>query len=98
MEPGIPEGARGQLRSFPVGGRPSPMPLDGRRVVARLKSQADPETGVYTLKRWKVTKIAPGGAVQGVTLQPDNKTSKPLIVTPGDLEVRVVAEYLETVG
>lgn len=30
------------------------MPLDGRRVVARLESQADPETGVYTLKRWKV--------------------------------------------
>jgi len=74
------------------------MPPDGSRIVARLKSQADPETGVYTLKRWKVTKIAPGGAVQGVTLQPDNKTSKPLIVTPGDLEVRVVAEYLETVG
>jgi len=57
MEPGIPDGAWGLFRAFPVGDEPSPMSLDGRRVVARLASTSDPETGAYTLKRWKVAKV-----------------------------------------
>ena len=35
--------------------------LSGSRVVARLTSKADAETGAYTLKRWRVTKV--GGRV-----------------------------------
>ena len=98
MEPGIPNGAWGLFRSFPADGQPSPTSLDGRRVVARLASRADPETGAYTLKRWKVTKVAAGGEITEVTLRPDNKALQPLVVTPADGDVRVVAEYLETVG
>jgi hypothetical protein len=98
MEPGIPDGAWGLFRSFPADGQPSPTSLDGRRVVARLASKADAETGAYTLKRWKVTKVAAGGEIQEVTLRPDNKALQPLVITPADGEVRVVAEYLETVG
>lgn len=98
MEPGIPDGAWGLFRSFPTGGQPMPMALDGRRVVARLPSKADPETGAYTLKRWKVTKIGVGGEILEVALRPDNKALEPLVVTPADGDVRVVAEYLETVG
>lgn len=97
MEPGIPDGAWGLFRSFPADGQPSPTSLDGRRVVARLASRSDPETGAYTLKRWRVTKVA-GGEIQEVALRPDNKTLQPLVVTPADGDVRVVAEYLETVG
>jgi SOS-response transcriptional repressor LexA len=97
MEPGIPDGAWGLFRSFPADGQPSPTSLDGRRVVARLTSKSDPETGKYTLKRWKVTKVT-GDQIQEVTLRPDNKAVKPLLVTTDDGEVRVVAEYLETVG
>lgn len=73
------------------------MSLDGRRVVVRLESKADPETGKYTLKRWKVTKIE-AGEIEEITLRPDNKALSPLVVTPSDGNVRVVAEYLETVG
>jgi len=98
MEPGIPEGAWGLFRSFAVGGQPSATGLDGRRVVARLSSDADPETGAYTLKRWKVTKVGAGGEVLEVTLRPDNKALAPIVVTPEAGDVRVVAEYLETVG
>lgn len=97
MEPGIPDGAWGLFRSFPADSQPSPTSLDGRRVVARLASRADPETGAYTLKRWRVTKLA-GSEVQEVTLRPDNKALPPLVVTPADGDIRVVAEYLETIG
>jgi type III restriction enzyme len=98
MEPGIPEGAWGLFRSFPVGNQPVATALDGRRVVVRLPSKADPETGAYTLKRWKVTKVGAGGEILEVTLRPDNKALKPIVVTPEKGDVRVVAEYLETVG
>jgi len=67
-------------------------------VIARLASQLDTETGAYTLKRWKVTKVGTGGEILEITLQPDNKASKPFVVTLADSDVRVVAEYLETVG
>ncbi|WP_426745957.1 S24 family peptidase [Myxococcus faecalis] len=98
MEPSIPDGAWGLFRAFPVGNEPSETALDGRRVVVRLSSKADPETGAYTLKRWKVTKVGDDGKILEVTLRPDNKALKPIIVEPEKDEVRVVAEYLETVG
>jgi type III restriction enzyme len=98
MEPGIPAGAWGLFRSFPADGQLSPTSLDERRVVARLASKADPETGAYTLRRWKVTKIAAGGEIQEVTLRPDNKAFQPLVIALADGDVWVVAEYLETIG
>ena len=98
MEPGIPDGAWGLFRTFPADMQPTPTALDGRRVVVRLASKADPETGAYTLKRWKVTKMGTGGEILEVALRPDNKALHPLLITPADGDVRVVAEYLETLG
>ena len=98
MEPSIPDGTWGLFRSFATSGQPSPMALDGRRVVVRLASEADPETGAYTLKRWKVSKLGGAGEILEVTLRPDNRDLKPLLVTPSSSEVRVVAEYLGGVG
>jgi hypothetical protein len=63
-----------------------------------LPSRSDPETGAYTLKRWKVTKLGTGGEVLEITLRPDNRDNQPLVVKPSDGDLRVVAEYLETVG
>lgn len=98
MEPGIPGGALGLFKSFPADGQPSPMSLDGRRVVACVPSKLDPETGAYTLKRWKVTKVGGNSGILEITLRPDNNALQPIVVTPADGQVRVVAEYLETVG
>ncbi len=98
MEPGIPDGAWGLFRSFPVEGQLPPTSLDGRRVVVRLASDSDPETGRYTLKRWHVTKVGEGGEIREVTLRPDNKALGAIVLTSADGDVRVVAEYLETVG
>lgn len=97
MEPGITDGAWGLFRSFPADGQLSPMALDCRRVVARLPSNADPETGAYTLKRWRVTKVRAGEVLE-VTLRPDNKALLPIIVAPATGDIRVVAEYLDTLG
>jgi hypothetical protein len=66
--------------------------------VALLPASTDPETGAYTLKRWKVTKIGADGTIKEVTLRPDNKTLHPFVFAPTDGEVRVVSEYLETLG
>jgi type III restriction enzyme len=99
MEPGILHGTWGLFRSFTAAsGDPSATELDERRVVASLPSKTDPETGTYTFKRWKVTKVGPGGEPSEITLRPDNKALKSLVVNPNDAGVRVVAEYLETVG
>ena len=98
MEPGIPEGAWGLFRSFSAEREPSPMALDGRRILARLPATADPETGAYALKRWRVTKIATGGEILEVALRPDNGDFQPIVIKPADGDVRVVAEYVETVG
>jgi len=72
--------------------------LDGRRVLARLASRSDAETGSYTLKRWKVTKVGARNEALEITLKPDNKALKAIVVTPEDGELRVVAEFLEAVG
>lgn len=98
MEPGIPHGAWGLFRTFPVSRQLSPTTLDGRRVVARLANKSDAETGAYTLKRWKVTRVGPDGAVLEATLRPDNRDLQPHVVKRDDADMRVVAEYLETVG
>jgi hypothetical protein len=97
MEPGIPDGAWGLFRSFPTE-QPSATALDERRVVVQLPSKFDPETGAYTLKRWKVTKAAATGEVVEVALRPDNRALQPHVFAPADGKMRLVAEYLETVG
>lgn len=79
-------------------GQPTPISLDGRRIVARLASQVDPDTGSYTLKRWKVWKLASAGEIVEVTLRPYNTKAQPLTFTPANGDVQVVAEYLETIG
>jgi type III restriction enzyme len=98
MEPGIPNTAWGLFRSTSSHDQLSPMSLDGRRIVARLNTKTDPETGSYTLKRWKVTKVESGGKVLEITLRPDNKALPSLLLKSADDEVQVVAEYLETLG
>ncbi len=98
MEPGIPDNAWGLFRSVQTDGQLSPNSLDGRRIVAQLKTKTDLETGSYTLKRWKATKLEAGGRVLEVTLRPDNKALHSIVVKPADGEVQVVAEYLETLG
>lgn len=98
MEPGVPDGAWGLFRSFRADDMPSLTSLDGRRLVVALLSKKDAETGGHTLKRWTITKLGPGGVVQEVTLRPDNKDFKPMIIGSPEGELRIVAEYLETVG
>ena len=97
MEPGISGGAWGLFRSFAGGDQPSAMGLDERRVVARLTSEVDSETGAYVLRRWKVTKVGSGGEALEVNLRPDNRALKSLVIDPTE-GAAVVAEFLETVG
>jgi hypothetical protein len=54
----------------------------GAHAVVR-RSKVDPDTEAYTLKRCKVTKVSGSGEVLQVTLQPDNKASKPIVVARG---------------
>ncbi len=98
MEPGIPGGAWGLFRLFKSDAVPSPASLDCRRVVVRLRSTSDPETGSYTLKRWKVTKLSPAGQASEIALQPDNPVLTPLVLPADSPEVQPVAEFLETLG
>jgi hypothetical protein len=42
--------------------------------------------------------MGPDGKPLEVTLTPDNRALKPIVITLADEEVQVVAEYLETVG
>ncbi len=98
MERGIPNGAYGLFRAFPVGEEPSANRLDGRRVIVRLEDSHDPETGSYTLKRWRVTKTDKDGSVLEVELRPDNRSFKPISVNAEAGRVRVIAEFVEAVG
>ena len=98
MRPGILDDSWGLFRSFSGGGLPSATTLDERRVVVHLPTTMDPETGAYTFKRWRVTSVGSGGAPSEIALRPDNKAFKSIVVNPNDTGVRVVAEYLETVG
>lgn len=98
MEPGIPDGSWCLFRQF-TGGAPAAVTLDGRRVVAQLRTATDPDTGgAYTLKRWRVAARRDDGGVEAVDLLPDNRNFKPLHLTPDDGDLRVIAEFLEVVG
>jgi hypothetical protein len=98
MERAIPNGSYALFRSFPVGDEPLATRLDGKRVVVQLEDNSDPETGRYTLKRWKVTRFDGDGHVAEVELRPDNRAFQILKLTPEDGSVRVVAEFLEVLG
>jgi hypothetical protein len=98
MERAIPNGAYALFRSFPLGEEPSATRLDGRRVIVRLQDDQDPETGHYTLKRWRITKLDPDGNLVEVELRPDNKDFKTLRLRSENGPARVIAEFLEVVG
>jgi SOS-response transcriptional repressor LexA len=99
MEDGIPDGSWGLFRMWPAGSAPSATALDGRRVVVQLRDATDPDTGgMYTLKRWKVTKRSADAGVQEVELRPDNPAFKTIKFSAKDGDVRAVAEFLEVVG
>jgi hypothetical protein len=98
MEPGAADGAWAIFRAFPAGTAPSPTALDGRRLIVQLRDEEDPETGGrYTFKRWRVTKFSAEGGVEEVELRPDNPAYKARRFMAGDGEMRVVAEFVETV-
>ena len=98
MEPGIPDGSWCLFRHF-AGGSPPAVALDGRRIVAQLRTVTDPDTGgTYTLKRWLVAARGEDGSVSAVDLPPDTPPFPPLHLTPDDGDLRVVAEFLEVVG
>jgi len=99
MEAAVPDGSWGLFRLFPDGAAPSPLGLDGRRVLVQYRDEKDPETGgQYTLKRWKVTQTGPDGGVVEVELRPDNPSFKSRRFKAHDGDLRVVAEFLEVVG
>jgi hypothetical protein len=99
MEPGVPDGAWVVFRGFPAGAAPPPTALDGRRVIVQLRDEDDPETGGrYTFKRWRLTKFSPEGGVEEVELRADNPTYPARRFTAKDGDLRVVAEFVETVG
>ena len=98
MEPAIVDGCWGLFRAFPAEDQPSPMSLDGRRVLVRLASQTDAETGSYTLKRWKVAKTGVDGLPQEIALRADNLDFQSLTLKSETGEARVVAEFLEVLG
>lgn len=98
MEPGIHDSAWGLFKSFPTGSPPAPISLDGRRVVARLNAKADPGTEAYSLKRWRISRLSPGGEATEVTLLPDNRDYQPVVVLLASGELRAVAEFVETLG
>jgi uncharacterized protein YhaN len=99
MEPGVPDGAWVIFRGLTSGAAPPPAAVDGRRVLVQLRDDADPETGGrYTFKRWRITRFSPEGDVEEVELRADNPAypSRRLTAQHGDL--RVVAEFVETIG
>ncbi len=76
MEPGVPDGSWCLFRAFAAGEASAAMSLDGRRVVVQRRDDVDPELGGhYTLKRWKVSHVLPGGTVDEIELRPDNPPS-----------------------
>jgi len=99
MEPSIPDGSWCLFRAFAAGEAPSATSLDGRRVVVQLRDDTDPDLGgQYTLKRWRVTQLLPGGVVEEIELRPDNPAQQAWRMRAEDGEIRVVAEFLEVVG
>ena len=51
----------------------------GRQAIAEILAGTEyPETGSYTLKRWRVTKVAHGD-IREVPLRPDTKALQPIV-------------------
>ena len=99
MEPGVPSGSWALFREYAAGAAPSPVQLDGRRVVVQLREGSDPETGgAYTLKRLRVVSRDEQGAVNAVSLAPDNRAFATRQLAEGDGDVRIVAELLEVLS
>jgi len=99
MEPGIPDGSWCLFRSYAAGTAPSPMQLDGRRVVVELRDGTDPESGGrYTLKRMRVGHLDEGGHPMEIELLPDNRHFPRRVLSSADQAVRIVAELLEVIG
>jgi hypothetical protein len=97
MLPSIPDGSWAVFRKYQT--TPAVTALDGRRVVVRLASETDTETGApYTLKRWKVSKVSSEGVVLEIELRPDNPKHGATSYTIGGHEDPCpVAEFLELV-
>lgn len=99
MEPGVPDGSWCVFRSYQTGAAPSATSLDGRRVVVQLSEATDPDGGgQYTLKRWRVARVGPGGAVEEIDLVADNSSFATRRMRPDDGELRIVAELLEVIS
>ena len=99
MEPGVPSGAWALFREYAAGTAPSPVQLDGRRVVVQLRNETDPETGgTYSLKRLRVLRRAEDGSVLEIALSPDNRAFTARHLTEGDADIRIVAELLEVLA
>ena len=91
MEPEIPDGAWCLFRRDPGGSR------QGKTVLAQLHDAFDPEDGAsFTVKRYERVGGRDGDDLVGeIHLKPVNEEFEPIVVTPGDDGVLVVAEVLE---
>jgi hypothetical protein len=68
-------------------------------MVVQLRDETDPETGgQYTLKRWRVSQLDEEGGAEEIELRPDNHSFSPRRFPRGQVDIRVVAEFLEVVG
>ena len=73
MEPGVPDGSLCLFRHFPGGVAPTPLQLDGRRIVAQLvRGGEDSGAGSFTLKRMHVVEVDAEGHARIIELLPDN--------------------------
>lgn len=99
MEPGVASGSWCLFRGFEAGRAPSPVALDGRRVVVQLRGSGE-ETGggTYTLKRLRVRARDSEGAAARVELAADNPLFPDRVLEASSEDVRIVAELLEVVG
>lgn len=98
MEPGVPAGSWCLFRHYPPGSAPSPLALNGRRVVVQLHEPEDTrEGGSYTLKRLKVRECDEDGAARVVSLVPDNPLFEEHRFDCDAKDITILAELLEVV-
>lgn len=94
---GVPDGAWVVFRRYEM--HPVVGALDGRRVLVELRDASDPEHGGrYTVKRLRVTALDVSGAVRAVNLCADNPEFAPIVVSPDDGALRIVAELVRVLG
>ncbi len=99
MEPGVPSGSWCLFRHFPPGSAPSPVALNGRRVVVQLRAdESVTDGGTYTLKRLRVREVDEHGAARVVSLVPDSPLYGERRIDRAAGDVTIVAELLEVVG